>query len=122
MKQLLSVWSWLTYKEDLTGANNRISFFVFETGRLKQKLTKDFPNLVFHRPTTQTKSNIVYVESVQPGPLLEHFRISSSSSTSITYETEMDLPSTSGITKSRSGDANNVYTLYNAAMIIKTQL
>ena len=34
----------------------------------------------------------------------------------------MDLPTTSSITKSRSGDANDVHTLYNAAMIIKTQL
>ena len=49
-----------------------ISFY-FRSTSLKQKLKISYPNLVFHLPEKQSKSNTVYAETVQPGPLLEHF-------------------------------------------------
>ena len=91
-----------------------ISFY-FRSTRLKQKLKISYPNLVFHLPAKQSKSNVVYAETVQPGPLLEHFRLSPS----ISSEDDKELPSTSGISKSASNDVHN---LYNAAMIMRAQL
>ena len=63
---------------------------------------------MFHLPAKQTKSNIVYAETVQPGPLLEHFRLFSSASS----EDDDELSSTTGINKRASSDVHN---LYNAA-------
>ena len=45
----------------------------YRTFRLKEKLHKKFPQLVFHRPKVRTKSDIVYSECLSKGSVAESF-------------------------------------------------
>ena len=45
----------------------------YRTFRLKERLRKKFPQLVFHRPKVRTKSDIVYSECLSKGSVAESF-------------------------------------------------
>ena len=43
----------------------------YRTFRLKERLRKKFPQLVFHRPKVRTKGDIVYSECLRKGSVAE---------------------------------------------------
>ena len=45
----------------------------YRTFRLKERLRKKFPQLVFHRPKVRTKTDIVYSECLSKGSVAESF-------------------------------------------------
>ena len=86
---------------------------------MKKKLLDRYPNLVFHQPIKQTQSEIVLVDSINPGPLLEYFQLSSpSNTTSTNSENEFNEgSSTSGISESKT----DLSIIFNAARTLKTE-
>ena len=50
----------------------------YRTFRLKQRLGKRFPQLVFHRPKVRNKSEIVYAECLSQASVAESLRMMTS--------------------------------------------
>lgn len=81
----------------------------FRAFRLKNRLSRAYPQLVFHRPNVRTKSEIVYVESLTSLDLLdEHMTLKSM------HEEVNDTSS-----YLTSVHTNELHVLYNAAMILR---
>ncbi|XP_057291108.1 uncharacterized protein LOC130613784 [Hydractinia symbiolongicarpus] len=55
--------------------------FNYKTSRLRLKLQKDFPELVFYRPKFRRKSYIVYLKEYETGDMLESANLTESEGT-----------------------------------------
>lgn len=53
--------------------------FIFRSDHLKSRLQADFPQITFHRPSMGNKSELVYVETLSSGAVIEELHPTSES-------------------------------------------
>ncbi|KAI2644853.1 Protein Son [Labeo rohita] len=99
-----------------TGTNTQTS--EEQQDKLKRRLSRDFPQLVFHSPNKRNISELVFVETLSADKLVD--RIPHPSGTETTESTEVTSQSDGESTASRiAGTTENTRTLYSAELILK---
>lgn len=93
----------------------------YKASRLKTRLKVDYPQLVFFAPSKCTQSELVYVEAVSAGEVLDNLPDSASNSGS-EYELydEEDNQQTNCQQQSSFQVENNMHLLYSGAMLLQT--
>ncbi|CAB4004110.1 Hypothetical predicted protein, partial [Paramuricea clavata] len=93
----------------------------FKASRLKTRLKVGYPQLVFFAPSKCTQSELVYVEAVSAGEVLDNLPDSASNSGS-EYELydEEDNQQTNCQQQSSFQVENNMLLLYSGAMLMQT--
>ena len=90
----------------------------YNTSRLKQRMQKQFPQLVFQTTQGRSKSEIVYSSDMRPSKIVEDVARGDSSQTS--SETD-DSESTFGTKKAGMSYAT-LRELYDVALTLRTEL
>lgn len=83
---------------------------------LKRRLTRDFPQLVFHPPRQHNMCEMVFVETLSADTLLDRLPEFEVSHNHTDSQSDSE-PITAGL--QRPTTEQNTRTLYNAAMILK---
>eukprot|EP00794_Sanderia_malayensis_P001845 gene1845-2078_t len=98
----------------------------FRRFRLKQRLTKLYPQLVFHTPKIRNESEIVYVENLSSKDLVDDYMLNKGSDNEIDEnDCDYDVECEKGNVKGKSFDdpaVNEVQILYHAAMLLKNKV
>jgi hypothetical protein len=90
----------------------------YKASRLNTRLKADYPQLVFFAPSKCTQSELVYVEAVSVGEVLDNLPDSGSNSDS-EYDEE-DNQQTNCQQQSSFQVENNMHLLYSGAMFLQT--
>ncbi|KAK6167859.1 hypothetical protein SNE40_021791 [Patella caerulea] len=87
---------------------------------LKKRLQSKFPQLLFHSSSKKFKSEMVFVDELTHGDILEKIPSSTDESSEVsTTETDTD---TESVNVNRYRDQNQLHTLYTAAMHLRQEL
>ena len=109
MTELFNQFVLIVNKEEGLDASNYRRF------RLKDRLRKSYPQLVFLKPNIRTKSEIVYVENLTSEDILdEHMTLKGMEDVE-----DMDYEDSG---KTNVSDLNELHVLFNAAVILRNAL
>ena len=94
--------------------------------KLKQRLRKDYPQLVFLMPKKRNVSEVVYVENLDSSELVEEHMLYASDESDGEMD-EQDCLSEHGVcdqvsSGKRNPETNELEVLYNAALILKRKV
>lgn len=92
----------------------------YRTWNLKKRLQKSFPQLVFISPSNRQMSDIVFSEKLSADDLVQEVLDDTTSAESSTDDDAETITDKRQGRPQSSGNATDLHTLYNAALIIKT--